>query len=514
MNPAKPTTIDRYALIGDFAQSVRWFIQRMMLPLSVLLVGITGLLFISGSRGAAAFALISAGTLAVLWTWRSFGIGLPIVPLIAVQHLIVYGLPIVVNHEVMAAYPGDFVTRAGLEVLIFSVALAAGWRFCLGLFQPALPVSYALHGFRQQQGERIKRLGFTLIFIATAYSVAQGTPAFEAFYAALPAGSFSVLQSIASAASVCGFFLVSLFVSARALPPVLSVLFWVLLALDSLIMASGFLLSASTAMLSSVMIGLFWSRGRMPWRYLIVVGLVLGFLNLGKITMRERHWTEDGENTTPVSLAELPGRYSEWIAASYAAVSPAPVRNSIRDEQADDPKPQGLLDRINNLQNLLFVIDAMDTGHIKPMHGETYLLIPPLLVPRIFWPEKPRTHEGQVRLNVHFGRQDLESTLQTYIAWGLLPEADGNFGEKYGGIFLGLVLGLMCAWLENYTVHKLLLSLEGFVAFTILLGMANSFEMVASVLVTTIFQSVILLVVVGALFVERVQVRRPEGRAA
>ncbi len=512
MTPPQPATIDRYALIGDFAQSVRWFIQRSMMPIAVLLVGATGLLFMAGNRGALAFGLIGAGTMLVLGVWRTYGIGLPIVPLIAVQHLLVYGLPIVVNHEVMTAYPETFVTRAGLEVLIFSVALALGWRFSLGLFHPALPVSYALHGFRQQQGERVKRLGFSLIFIASAYALAQGTPAFDTLYAVLPAGSYSVLQSVASAASVCGFFLVSLFLGARAVSPLLAVLFWVLLTLDSLIMASGFLLSASTAMLSSVMIGLFWSRGRMPWRYLAVVALVLGFLNLGKITMRERHWTEEGENTTPISLAQLPSRYSEWITVSYAALNPAPAKSSIRDEQNDAAKPQGLLDRINNLQNLLFVIDALEVGHIAPMHGETYLIIPPLLVPRIFWPEKPRTHEGQVRLNVHFGRQDLESTIQTYIAWGLLPEACGNFGEKYGGIFLGLMLGFMCAWLENYTVHKLLLSLEGFVAFTILLGMANSFEMVASVLVTTIFQSVILLVIVGALFVERVQVRRPEKR--
>jgi hypothetical protein len=129
----------------------------------------------------------------------------------------------------------------------------------------------------------------------------------------------------------------------------------------------------------------------------------------------------------------------------------------------------------------------------------------------MFWPNKPRTHEGQILLNVHFGRQDLEATFQTYIAWGLLPEAYGNFGPKTGAIALGIFLGLCFAWVENFTARKLLLSLEGFISFTILLGLMGSFEMVASVLVTSIFQSVVVLVIACFPFVERMVLRRPEA---
>jgi len=38
-------------------------------------------------------------------------------------------------------------------------------------------------------------------------------------------------------------------------------------------------------------------------------------------------------------------------------------------------KNQTLLDRLDNLQNLLFVVDAMDFGHVKPLYGKTYSLI-------------------------------------------------------------------------------------------------------------------------------------------
>ena len=71
-------------------------------------------------------------------------------------------------------------------------------------------------------------------------------------------------------------------------------------------------------------------------------------------------------------------------------------------------------------------------------------------------------------------------------------------------------MGLFFAWVEMFTARKLLLSLEGFISFTILLGLMGAFEMVASVLVTSIFQSVVVLVIACSPFVERTVLRRPE----
>jgi membrane-bound ClpP family serine protease len=112
-------------------------------------------------------------------------------------------------------------------------------------------------------------------------------------------------------------------------------------------------------------------------------------------------------------------------------------------------------------------------------------------------------------LNVHFGRQDLASTFKTYVAWGLLPEAYGNFGPIKGSLIIGIVLGLLFAWAECYTTHKPLLSAEGFVAFVIFLILANSFEMVSSVMVTAMFQAVVPVIVACAPFVRLRTVVRP-----
>ena len=507
--PPRPRPLDRYAQIGDLADSVRWLVQRIFLPTVVVLAAETAFLFLTGSPGAPAFGFIALGTLIVLGLWRGAGIGLPLVPLIAVQNLIVYALPIVIGHEILASYPPAFVTQAGVEVLIFSISLAAAWRLGMGMFHPASPMSFALQGFKQDGAGRLRGLGFGLIGGASLYLLLESLGMLVPVYAALPEGSGSLITTLISAAAACGFFLVAMFIGAGNISPVGQIAFWALLAGNCFISASGFLLSTITALLASVMIGLFWSSGRMPWRYLTVVVLILSFLNLGKFTMREQYWTQEGEQAPQFTLGQMPRHYAEWFEASYEAIgagNPAPHSLGERNQR---PKAQSLLERINNLQNLLFVIDAINAGHIPPLGGATYSLIPPLLVPRVFWPDKPRSHEGQVRLNVHFGRQDLNSTFQTYIAWGLLPEAYGNFGPRAGAVILGAFLGLLFAWLENFTARKLLLSLEGFIAFTVLLDIAGSFEMVASVLVTTLFQSVTLLLVVSVFFVERTVLKRP-----
>ena len=61
--------LDRYARIGNLADSVRRLLRRALLPLGVLLTIETCLLFAMGSPGALAFGLIAFGTLIILGVW-------------------------------------------------------------------------------------------------------------------------------------------------------------------------------------------------------------------------------------------------------------------------------------------------------------------------------------------------------------------------------------------------------------------------------------------------------------
>jgi hypothetical protein len=512
MTSPTPSTLDRYAVIGALAVATQKVLRRVILPLCAAIILESAYLYFSGTPGAAAFALIGGGTCAALAIWNSRGLGLPLMPMMAVQSLVVYGIPIVAAHENIREYPPDFVLRGGTEVLVFNISMALAWWLGMQVFRPARAVSHALREFNSSGAGGLSRLGFLMLGSASLFQVLQGFDLMGVLYKVLPPGSDSILTSLVSVASACGLFLVSMVVGGNEASFVEKFLFWTLLVANGMMSSSDFLLATAAANLITVAIGLFWSNGRIPWRYLIVVMVVLSFLNTGKTSMRARYWANDDTPATQVTLEQLPAIYVEWGQASLNAVLENDTnKNSLTvEDKSKANKNQTLLDRIDNLQNLLFVIDAISSDHIKPLHGDTYAIIPPLLVPRILWPDKPRSHEGQVMLNVHFGRQDLESTFTTYIAWGLLPEAYGNFGPLAGSICLGLGLGFLFAWIENLTSRKLVVSMEGFLSLSLLMNLLNSFEMVASVLVTSTFQSFVIIIAASLPFVHRTVTRKPE----
>jgi hypothetical protein len=503
-------SLDRHTDIGALGAKVRVAVERTIFPFSVVLAAETIILYFTERPGAYAFLLICLGTCIALKVWSSSALGLPLLPLMIVQTLVIYGVPIAVGHEIILSYPQRFVSNAGMEVMIFELAMIAAWKTGMRAFRPAPAVCFVLQDFSKSGIKGMSRLGFGMITAATGYQVLQSLNLTDSINAALPNGASSILVALISVVSACGFFLVSMAVGGGDASAIGKAAFWGLLIVNGMISASEFLLYGVAASLITVAIGFFWSNGRVPWRYLIVAMLSLSFLNTGKTTMRERYWGVEYTPGVQETFDKLPALYAEWIEVSYEAIieNQNVQTSGPTTGKSQENKNQTLLDRIDNLQNMLFVIDAIETEHVKILHGATYWLIPPLLVPRILWPDKPRSHEGQVMLNVHFGRQDLDSTFATYIAWGLLAEAYGNFGPVMGAIFIGSLLGFCFAWIENFTARKLFLSMEGFLSLSLLMNLMNSFEMVASVLVTSIFQSFVIVVAASAPFVRRTAGKR------
>jgi hypothetical protein len=509
MSAAQPSPLlDRYTEIGQLSGEVRKAIRRLLAPLAIAIVVETGYISFSGQPGAEAIFAMGLGTWIALAVWSQSAIGLPILPMMAVQSLIIYGVPIVTSHENILNYPASFVLRSGIEVLIFNVAMALAWWMVIRMLPPSSSTSHALQEFNRSGVKGWARLGFGIIACATAFEIAQGLNLLGGAISLLPSGADSIIYALLAVMSACGFFLVSLVIGGGEASFVGKAAFWLLLIVNAMISAEDFILSSAAASLITVAIGLFWSSGRVPWKYLTIAMLSLSLLNTGKSSMRARYWESEDSAGIQFNTAQLPAIYLEWIGVSYDAILENNKDVSFGEKSGPDQakKNQTLLDRIDNLQNLLFVMDAIETDHIPPLHGRTYSLIPPLLVPRIFWPDKPRSHEGQVMLNVHFGRQDLESTFTTYIAWGLLPEAYGNFGPYFGSLFLGTFLGALFAWIENLTVRKLVVSVEGFLSLSLLMNLMNSFEMVASVLVTSTFQSMMIIICASVPFVHRTSV--------
>src|ERR1051326_2785755 len=103
MNSSTPG-LNTQTRIGDLALAVQRVLRRLFVPLVILLGIESAVLALTQNPGAIAFVLISVGTIAAILLWMQSGIGLPIVPMLSVQHLVAYGMPIAVGHEIVRNY--------------------------------------------------------------------------------------------------------------------------------------------------------------------------------------------------------------------------------------------------------------------------------------------------------------------------------------------------------------------------------------------------------------------------
>src|SRR4029077_14865218 len=151
-----------------------------------------------------------------------------------------------------------------------------------------------------------------------------------------------------------------------------------------------------------------------------------------------------------------------------------------------------------SLMQLLLYVQLMTPDQVPYMDGETYAIVPEGLVPRIFDPGKPASHEGTYLLNIHYGFQTREATATTTIGFGLLNEAYANFGYA-GVLLLSLVLGVYYGGVSRWAQVAPVLSLRSLFAIVVA---NNTFqtEYSASVYVAALFQATCALAAIAIIF--------------
>ncbi len=496
----KPTKQFSDLTCSDLAQIVQPLLLKTFNLGALVVVALLGYMAATDHPAWLAFTLVAAGGLIPCIAWaHSKRPGLPLVTLLGTQTIAFYATPIFVRNPDVMAYGMPAINSVAVDVLLFGIALAGGWY-------------YASHNLRYNPRPTYRRFGFIgganeqrLIILAPillGVSVAYLLIGLLGMLYLVPAGGASVLRAVADSAGIGGALLGAYFVSMGLLRGLYRTIYWVLIACHCTLTIYNYTLFPAAGLLMAMMLGLFLGGGRVPVVPLILTVLTLAFFNLSKFEMRRKYWAE-GEAFAYQGIGELPSRFSEWAALSWATLT---------EEDTQDPdtrrETQQLSKRVNNLSNLLDARLAMAEEGIKPYGGGSYTIIPLLFVPRMFWvwgEEKPRTHEGMVRLNVHFGRQTREESLTTYISWGLLPEAYANFGSIWGPLFIGLALGSFAGYLECWARPFPFTSLEALVFLSIAVQFGTSFEMVASVWLTSMFQMVVALIMGTIFFVTKIK---------
>lgn len=440
----------------------------------------------------ALFGMIMAACCGVIAYWRhAGGRGLPLLPILVVQQGLVFAMPLGVRNPSIEYYSRGAHLWSAISVALALTMLCVGWNYGLKLVEPK-PSRYILSlGVQANSGRRCLELSLCLVGIGLAYQIIEMSGLMEQI---VPIPLQSIVRTFSSAPVAIGAVLGGF---ALCFPGNLGLrmAFWTLIVVQALVAIRDLALSGVMGPIFGLIIGMAFGRKRVPWIFLGISIIALAVLNKGKFAMRDKYWSLSGGNYVRVNVSELPTFYVEWLMSSVQIISENQQVRSSRYAAREDEKGQSLSMRVDNLQNILFFVEAMESKRVEPLMGKAYALIPPLLIPRFMWPDKPRTHEGQILLNLHFGRQaSVEDTERTYFSVGLLPEAVGNFGAIGGGIAFGLVGGLICGLVESWSSRKKLFSIEGLFALGLLLQMTVSIEMSASVFVTSTFQ---LFVVIG-----------------
>lgn len=403
---------------------------------------------------------------------------LPVFPLYVLLQALSFASPlfaaeIVADQRVLIS--GALLGSCVLPLILWFGALWLGWRLSpagLGRLRPRRALTDALRnpGF----------LPHTSLAVAAGLQVLISSPLYWQIPGTLALGLLTPFRTLIGLAGIAGAFTGAYAWAQGRLPS--RWLWLVLLGVPLAASLGSLLLSSLQGILFAALLGLWLGRSRQALAITLAGLALISFLNIGKAAMRAIYWNQGAPlPSNPVVLLQ------EWTLASLESIG-----------QAGDGGPGNLFtDRFNNLQNLLYVQQELRAG-TPTLDGESLSVIPEALLPRFLNPSKIRSQEGQVRLNLHFGRQlSVEDTEKAYIAWGFLAEGVGNFGSTAGPVLMGLATGVLLRITENLGRGQLILSTPGLLSLALTVFWLTTYEMAASTFAAAVFQIAVVVLLVG-----------------
>lgn len=462
------------------SQLIRWERRRL---LQTFWIGV-GILFIQNVRSlqtndplvSAAAILVSIASLYPMYLWCSGkGLGMPIFPFFALTHLNTNAIPLLSNHPLVVTYPPESQFYAGITVTIH---LAVGTFFWLKEVKSNPPPPLSYRALVDNKGEN-----FFLCILAAAvffqmYARGKWFP--------LSGGLFALVRGGILGLAVLAVFLLSYRQGEKKLTGVKSQIYVVLMISYFISSAAGLILRDNVGVFSVAFIAYILGSRRIPLMTILIVLACLTVLHYGKGEMRGKYWFEQGGFT--LQPWEYPAWYGEWIGYS--------LENLNHEEHEEGSEESSPSERSSIIQMLLLA-QKKSPEEYPYLRGETYLILPQMILPRVIYPNKPRSHEGTYILSVHYGLQSYQDTYRTTIAWGLLAESYANFG-LIGCTGLGMILGIVYGKVARWSMNTSILSARSLFSILIISFSAQS-EWSASVYVASLFQSS--MVLLGMTFV-------------
>jgi hypothetical protein len=409
-----------------------------------------------------AYLCVALPTLVPFYLWlRGGALGMPILPVISGLYFVYYAIPMLRQQTI--AYGPDQVIEAGATVGAFLLAASIGYWAVLRRPRIQNHASYSI------SHSQIVRL------------VAIGLAAGILFHFAIISGSIGPLESyigvirsiVYTLTSVACYFLGC----ARALGSLkglrwacaLAAMFLlIVLSLSNLFLVGGIM------NLLAAFLGYAITAKRIPWLAFALACAVIIVFHAGKSEIRRAYWSPQSQSLQESSISQVPSMMTDWLTAGVDALSSGRAETDVLERAS--------------LLHILLRAQRATPDFIPYLDGETYALLPSMLLPRFLDPDKPQSQAGLNLLSVRYGLQSLESTANTTIGWGLIAEAYANFGYV-AVIAVGGLLGTLCGVLTRISVAAKPLSLPMLIVIAAALALFNV-EMDASYLLITLAQTV------------------------
>jgi hypothetical protein len=427
-------------------------------------------------ESACGAAIIMVASLLPSWMWLTGKVqGLPLFPVFAATFLPTFAMPLLYEHPIVILFSPWNQFVAALTAAGFLFLSAFVW------WEVAKRPSRA-----PRRCLVLNAAAAELFFLGTLAAGCLFAVASYGNWINFSPGISSIIRAIVLALEALACFVLSFRSGAGQLVGEKRVLFRILFVALLISTLPGLLLVGAMSFSAVAALGFTLGARRFPWRSGLVAVLLFVLLHAGKGPMREIYWQEDEDPT--IQPTAYPSFFLQWVAISW--------RNFF-DADTEGIESQSLLERASLMQLLLYV-QAMTPDVVPFMEGDTYTVIPGLLIPRIFSEEKLASHEGTYRLNIHYGFQTRDDTAKTTIGFGLLNEAYANFGFVGVGM-LAILLGAYYGVVERWARMAPVLSFRSLFA-VIVASYAFQTEFAASVYVTALFQSTVALIIIAVLF--------------
>jgi hypothetical protein len=397
-----------------------------------------------------AYAIITLAAVAPTALWlRADAPGIPVLPTAGAMYYLYFALPILTGNlgsQTDGYYAPEEILAAAFTVTLFVVTATLCWWLVMRRASrrhatAAVVMSRAQMNYLIYPG---LSLGLAYYFVVASGNMSA-------------AGLFSnVARSIAVSALLVSCYSLGygrargILVGRRWVISIAALCAIIVLASSSLFLIDGLTFAGVAGA------GYTFTSKRIPWRLVVPAFALVAILHAGKGEMRDKYWKQD---SPAMSITGVPQRMAEWVSTGVANLT------------SGEAQGQSIVDRAS-LFWLLLRVQRLTPEFIPYLDGETYTLLPQMIVPRFIDENKITSQSAITLLNVRYGFQSYEATQTTAIGWGLIAEAYANFGNS-GVIGVAMFVGSLAGFLMRGSVGQQAVSLRSLFAVAALHSMIN-----------------------------------------